>query len=102
MKNTKIKIFSAVTTAGVVLSPVIALADGEGLPDAGGLKTWILGLVGTLLIAFIAVSVFKDFVQQKWGAMVATIIGGSLVAWICYFPDSFIKVLKAFVTAMGG
>lgn len=86
---------------GLVLIPHTVLAAGENLPDANPLKDWILGIVGTCLIAYMAVGLFKSFIQQKWGTMVALILGGSLVAWICYFPDSFISVLKAFVQALG-
>lgn len=100
-KKTKYKIYSSLLTASVTLTPILALADSTGLPDPTGIKDWILKIVGTLLIAYMAFSLFKDFVAQKWGSFVLTFLGGILVGWVAYFPDSFLTALKALIKAMG-
>lgn len=103
MKNKfKTKLALSVMTASTTLSPLIAFADDKTLPDGGGLRDWILKIVGTLLIAYLAVGLFKDFVQQKWGAMIGQLIGGILVGWVCYSPDSFMNFLKTLVNTITG
>lgn len=100
----KTKLALSVMTASTTLAPLVAFADDKtkALPDGGGLRDWILKIVGTLLIAYLAVGLFKDFVQQKWGAMIGQLIGGILVGWVCYSPDSFMNFLKTLVNTITG
>lgn len=96
---------SAVLTVGLFLCPSV-LAEGVEpigqLPDGGNIVSWLLTLAGNGLIIFLIIMVAKTFVTQRWGLFIALLFGGAVAAWIIYFTDSFIGILKAIASAFSG
>lgn len=103
MENTRRlqRISIAGITVFVIVIPMLVFGE-TGLPTGEGIKTWIVTLAGNALIIVAIIFAIKNFIQQKWGAMVALLIGGAFVAWIIWFPESFVGLLKAIATAIGG
>ena len=54
---------------------VVVLAAGALAIGPGALRPWLLGLVGTALLATVAIAVFHAGVEQKWWAGLAVCEG---------------------------
>ena len=57
-------------------------------------KTWVLLVVGNILIVLIVVRLAGAFARKEWGEMIALLIASVVVGAFVWFPDGTIAVLK--------
>lgn len=81
---------------------VFDLVTLASLPDATGIKSWVVSLAGNLIVLYLIFQVGRGIITQRWGMVAGAVLGGALLIWIVNFTDSFVAFLGNIVQAFGG
>lgn len=72
-------------------------------PNSGQqITSTVLGIVASLALAVLGARLLTQFVDDRYGKMIAAIGGGALVIGVCVFPDVAMNVLKGLFTSVFG
>lgn len=67
------------------------------------LRDIVLGIVGALVLAFMAARMLGAYADDRYGKMLGLFAAGALIAGIASFPDTAMQVLQGlFTTVFGG
>lgn len=70
--------------------------------SADGLRDTVLGLVASIGVAVIAVSLLISYGEQRHGKMIGLLLGGSMVLGVAAFPDVTFSVLTGIFSSLFG
>lgn len=73
-----------------------------GITDFSGLKLWVLGFGGNLLIAILVVRLIVHFLKSEWGACITYFCAGVLVGFFVWFNDESIAFMKTLAQMVFG
>lgn len=73
-----------------------------GITDFSGLKLWILGVGGNLLIAFLVIRLLVHLFKSEWGMCVTYFAAGVLVGFFVWFNDESIAFMKTLAQMIFG
>jgi hypothetical protein len=69
--------------------------------SGSSLKTAILGICGTIFVIMLAAKVLNAWAEEKYGKMVTLLVAGAVVAFVVFFPDQAVAVLKNIGSSIG-
>lgn len=89
---------AATILVSLVSTPRVFAAD---LPTGKTISDWIVTVAQNAFIALFAIGAVKNFSKKAWGAFVSLFVAGALVAWVIYYPDQVVTLLKNFGIEIG-
>ena len=84
---------SCVVALAVLAMPFDAFA-GEIVEIGKNARKEIVGTIGQLFLAAMAVAAFMLFWKRHYTEMAVTAIAGAVVAWVIFSPDTAVEQLK--------
>lgn len=84
--------------ASLLSAPTVFAAE---LPTGKGLSDWIVTVGQNVFVALFVVGAVRNFAKKAWGPFVTLFAAGALVAWIIYYPDQVVGILKNFGIEIG-
>lgn len=66
-----------------------------GLTDFSGAKFFWLGVLGNLVIIFLASRLFIHSMKGEWGAAISYFCGGLFVGWFVWENDSAVAFMRS-------
>jgi hypothetical protein len=69
--------------------------------SGSSLKTAILGICGTIFVIILAAKTLSAWAEEKYGKMVTLLVAGAVVAFVLFFPDQAVTVLKNIGSSIG-
>lgn len=88
----------ATIAVSLLSAPTVYAAD---LPTGKGLSDWIVTVGQNVFVALFVVGAVRNFIKKAWGPFVTLFAAGALVAWVIYYPDQVVSVLKNFGIEIG-
>ena len=94
------------TAASRPLTTVSGTGRAQLLADitaqsGSSLKTAILGICGTIFVIILAAKTLSAWAEEKYGKMVTLLVAGAVVAFVLFFPDQAVTVLKNIGSSIG-
>lgn len=71
-------------------------------PDLTSLSNLIFTVLGTIIMAFVAVRMFFAYTKKNWGELITELVAIVFVGWFIWFPESAKSTLQAIVQGIFG
>ena len=71
-------------------------------PNLTSLSNLIFTVLGTIIMAFVAVRMFFAYTKKNWSEMIVELVAICFVGWFVWFPESAKATLQAIVQGIFG
>lgn len=71
-------------------------------PTLTGVSALIFTVLGTVIMAFVAVRMFMAYTKKNWGELITELVAVIFVGWFVWFPDSAMATIKAIIQGIFG
>jgi hypothetical protein len=71
-------------------------------PTLTGVSALIFTVLGTIIMAFVAVRMFIAYTKKNWGELITELAAVIFVGWFVWFPDSATTTIKALIQGIFG
>ena len=71
-------------------------------PNLSSLSSLIFTVLGTIIMAVVAVRIFTAYAKKSWGELITEVVAVIFVGWFVWFPDSAKATLTAIIQGIFG
>jgi len=66
-------------------------------PTLTGVSALIFTVLGTVIMAFVAVRMFIAYTKKNWGELITELVAVAFVGWFVWFPSSAMVTIKTII-----
>ena len=84
------------------LAHTVSAAAPAAVPSLTSFSSLIFTLLGSIIMAVVAVRMFTAYTKKNWGELITVLIAVLFVGWFVWFPDGAKATLVAIIHQIFG